>query len=61
MADNHENDQPDQEEQDNYKVSKKVAIDDLLKMDQEDESMKKYKESLLGQAANQVSLPCARL
>mmetsp|Transcript_6913 Transcript_6913/g.9558 ORF Transcript_6913/g.9558 Transcript_6913/m.9558 type:complete len:203 (-) Transcript_6913:142-750(-) len=57
MADNHENEHNEQEDQDNYKVSKKVAIDDIMKMDQEDESMKKYKESLLGQAANQVFAP----
>lgn len=31
-----------------YKVGKKVALDDLLKQDQEDESLRKYKESLLG-------------
>jgi len=31
-----------------YKVGKKVAIDELLKQDQDDESLRKYKESLLG-------------
>lgn len=29
-----------------YKVSKKVTMDELLKMDSSDESLKKYKESL---------------
>lgn len=31
-----------------YKVGKKVALDELLKQDQDDESLRKYKESLLG-------------
>ena len=29
-----------------YKVSKKVSVDELLKMDQNDTSLQKYKESL---------------
>jgi len=40
-----------------YKVGKKVAIDELLQMDQEDESLKKYKEALLGQASKEVFSP----
>eukprot|EP01112_Ceratiomyxa_fruticulosa_P012078 TRINITY_DN3325_c0_g2_i1.p1 TRINITY_DN3325_c0_g2~~TRINITY_DN3325_c0_g2_i1.p1 ORF type:complete len:207 (-),score=49.42 TRINITY_DN3325_c0_g2_i1:161-781(-) len=34
-----------------YKVGKKVALQDLLAADAEDESLRKYKESLLGSAA----------
>jgi hypothetical protein len=29
-----------------YKVAKKVTVDELLKMDSSDESLRKYKESL---------------
>eukprot|EP01117_Protostelium_nocturnum_P013993 TRINITY_DN527_c0_g1_i1.p1 TRINITY_DN527_c0_g1~~TRINITY_DN527_c0_g1_i1.p1 ORF type:complete len:197 (+),score=78.43 TRINITY_DN527_c0_g1_i1:56-646(+) len=47
MADHEEDDKNS-----NYKVSQKVGIDDLLSKDAEDESLRKYKESLLGQAAN---------
>lgn len=37
----------DEEEQGpEYKVSKKVTVDELLKMDSSDESLKRYKESL---------------
>eukprot|EP01115_Flamella_aegyptia_P008765 TRINITY_DN3662_c0_g1_i1.p1 TRINITY_DN3662_c0_g1~~TRINITY_DN3662_c0_g1_i1.p1 ORF type:complete len:203 (+),score=91.86 TRINITY_DN3662_c0_g1_i1:51-659(+) len=38
-----------------YKVSKKVSVDELLKMDSNDESLKKYKESL-GLGAKDPSL-----
>lgn len=31
-----------------YKVGKKVGINELLSQDQDDESLRKYKESLLG-------------
>jgi len=34
-----------------YKVSKKVDMDSIMKMDEEDESLRKYKEALLGKAA----------
>lgn len=44
----------DEESQDNYQVSKKVTVDELLNMDKEDESLRKYKESLLGQASKEV-------
>lgn len=44
----------DDSQPDNYKVAKKVAIGDLMKMDEEDEAMKKYKASLLGNAAKEV-------
>jgi len=40
-----------------YKVSKKVAINDLLSMDKEDESLRKYKEALLGQASKEAFAP----
>ena len=42
------------EKSSDYKVLKKVAVSDLLNMDQQDESLKKYKESLLGQASTNV-------
>jgi len=40
-----------------YKVSKKVTVDELMTMDQQDESLKKYKESLLGAAAKSAFSP----
>jgi len=39
------------------KYQKKVAINDLMKLDNEDESLKKYKESLLGQSGKEVYAP----
>jgi len=47
----------DDENSPDYKVSKKVAVGDLLKMDTEDESLRKYKEALLGKAAKEVYAP----
>jgi len=41
----------------NTKFQKKVAVSDLMNMDQQDESLKKYKESLLGQATTNVFSP----
>eukprot|EP00026_Physarum_polycephalum_P016449 Phypoly_transcript_17359.p1 GENE.Phypoly_transcript_17359~~Phypoly_transcript_17359.p1 ORF type:complete len:198 (+),score=30.93 Phypoly_transcript_17359:171-764(+) len=38
-----------------YKVGKKVALGDLLQQDQEDESLRKYKESLLGKQAEHAA------
>jgi len=38
-----------------YKVGKKVALDELLAADKDDESLRKYKESLLGNADAGVS------
>lgn len=37
-----------------YNVAKKVTVNELLTMDQQDESLRKYKESLLGQASREV-------
>ncbi len=42
MSDDEKGDVPE------YKVGKKVGLNDLLKQDQDDESLRKYKESLLG-------------
>eukprot|EP01118_Nematostelium_gracile_P013632 TRINITY_DN5174_c0_g1_i1.p1 TRINITY_DN5174_c0_g1~~TRINITY_DN5174_c0_g1_i1.p1 ORF type:complete len:225 (+),score=72.08 TRINITY_DN5174_c0_g1_i1:55-675(+) len=53
MADNHEK----EEEGSDYQVGKKVTVDELMKMDNEDESLRKYKEALLGKAANNVFSP----
>lgn len=41
--------------QDDYKINKEAIkkVDDLMKKDQDDESLKKWKESLLGNALNQ--------
>jgi len=47
----------EEEKSPDYKVSKKVAVDELLKMDKSDESLKKYKEQLLGAAAKEVFSP----
>jgi len=38
-----------------YKVGKKVAIGDLLQQDAEDESLRKYKESLLGNTSDHAA------
>jgi len=47
----------DEKTREDYKVSKKVSVNELMKMDQEDKSLKKYKESLLGQATKDVYSP----
>lgn len=36
--------------QSNYKPPKKKTIEELAKLDSEDESLRKYKEALLGEA-----------
>eukprot|EP01111_Echinosteliopsis_oligospora_P010000 TRINITY_DN302_c0_g1_i1.p2 TRINITY_DN302_c0_g1~~TRINITY_DN302_c0_g1_i1.p2 ORF type:complete len:227 (-),score=45.10 TRINITY_DN302_c0_g1_i1:800-1387(-) len=38
-----------------YKVGKKVGVDELMKQDQDDESLRKYKESLLGKIDDSAS------
>jgi len=45
--------------QDDYKINKEAIkkVDDLMKKDQDDESLKKWKESLLGNALNQDVSP----
>jgi len=45
------------EDTSDYKVSKKVAINDLMGMDKDDEALRKYKESLLGQASKEAFSP----
>jgi len=40
-----------------YQVAKKVTVDQLLTMDTQDESLRKYKEALLGAAAKEVFAP----
>jgi len=40
-----------------YQVSKKVTVDQILTMDTADESLRKYKESLLGAAAKEIYAP----
>jgi len=47
----------DEDEKSDYKVAKKVGINDLLSMDKEDEALQKYKASLLGTAAKEVFSP----
>lgn len=42
------------EEQENYKAPPQKTIDELLNMDQEDESLRKYKEALLGSQADKI-------
>ncbi len=44
----------EEEEVDNYNAGKKISVDELMKMDAEDESLRKYKESLLGAASKNV-------
>jgi len=46
-----------EETQDEYQVGKKVTVNELMSMDTEDESLRKYKESLLGKAASSVFAP----
>ncbi len=53
MAEKHEEEIGEGEDPD-YKVGKKVSVNELMNMDQEDESLKKYKEALLGAAAKDV-------
>ncbi len=38
-----------------YKISKKVDMNTIMSMDNEDESLRKYKEALLGKALEGVS------
>jgi len=46
-----------EETKDDYQVGKKVSVNELLTMDAEDESLRKYKEALLGNAAKTVFAP----
>lgn len=41
-----------------YKVGKKVGINELMQQDQGDESLRKYKESLLGNVDASVARKC---
>ncbi|TGZ58298.1 hypothetical protein CRM22_009678 [Opisthorchis felineus] len=40
-----------------YKVPAKKTLEEIKKMDEEDESLRRYKEALLGSAANAVPFP----
>jgi len=40
-----------------YKVTEKKAVSEYLNMDQEDESLRKYKEALLGKASAGINHP----
>jgi len=42
---------------DSYNAPKKVSLEQLSKMDQEDESLRKYKEALLGKAVSSAYSP----
>jgi hypothetical protein len=46
--------QEDNVEDSNYSVGKKVTVGDIMNMDKEDESLRKYKEALLGQASKEI-------
>jgi Rho GDP-dissociation inhibitor len=48
MADQEHHEGDDKGDVPEYKVGKKVGLDQLLQQDQDDESLRKYKESLLG-------------
>lgn len=41
-----------------YKPPAEKSLDDILKADEEDESLRKYKEQLLGQAASDKKVFC---
>lgn len=45
---------PEEEQDENYKAPEKKTIEEILELDAEDESLRKYKEALLGQAAEKV-------
>lgn len=47
----------DHEDDPNYKPPAQKSVQEILQADQEDESLRKYKESLLGGAAKQVNPP----
>lgn len=40
-----------------YKVPAKKTLEEIKKMDEEDESLRRYKEALLGSAANAIPFP----
>lgn len=42
------------EELENYKAPAKKTLEELISLDQEDESLRKYKEALLGSQANKI-------
>lgn len=44
----------DDQQDENYKAPPQKTIEELLTMDEEDESLRKYKEALLGSQANKV-------
>lgn len=44
----------DQELEENYKAPPQKTIEELLKLDNEDESLRKYKEALLGSQAEKI-------
>lgn len=49
----------DQHEDDpNYKAPAQKSVKEIVEADQEDESLRKYKESLLGGAIKEVKPPC---
>lgn len=53
MSENNEVTTPDdleKEPESNYKPPPEKSINELLEIDQDDESLRKYKEALLGQA-----------
>ena len=43
-----------EEEVTNYKAPAEKSVDEILNLDTEDESLRKYKETLLGNAASEV-------
>jgi len=41
-----------------YKAPEKKTLEDIVKMDQEDESLQKYKAALLGDNPSNLKPPC---
>lgn len=46
------------EDDPNYKPPAQKSVKEIVEADQEDESLRKYKESLLGGAIKEVKAPC---
>lgn len=42
----------------NYQAPAKKTLEEIIRQDTEDESLRKYKEALLGKAAQQALTPC---
>ena len=53
-SENPENFPDDAEQEENYKAPAQKTIDEIMSLDTEDESLRKYKEALLGSQADKI-------